>query len=114
VHGARDPVARDPETEGPIARELQALTADLPGTGEVRLSVRPCWGSAADLVLEEAARTGADLVVVGTHQRSGAARMWLGSTAHPVVRAAKVPVLSVPAAAHHDIPAASLPRIKNV
>jgi len=114
VHGARDPIARDPETEGPIARELETLTANLPGTGEVRLRVLPCWGSAADMVLEEATRAEADLVVVGTHRRGGAARMWLGSTAHPVLRGAKVPVLCVPAAAHHAAAPAQLPRLRNV
>lgn len=43
-----------------------------------------------------------DLIVVGTHQRHGARRWWLGSVAEAVVRHSPRPVLVVPAAA--DVP----------
>jgi nucleotide-binding universal stress UspA family protein len=39
------------------------------------------------------AAAGHDLIVMGTHGRSGAARWWLGSVAERVVREAAVPVL---------------------
>lgn len=40
----------------------------------------------------------ADLIVIGTHGRSGPGRWWLGSVAERVVRAARVPVLVTRAA----------------
>lgn len=44
-------------------------------------------------VLDAAAAFRADLIVMGTHGRSGLARAFLGSTAEGVLRAARVPVL---------------------
>ena len=51
---------------------------------------RPC-----DVIVEEAARWPADLIVVGTHGRRGVNRMMLGSDAEQVARIAPVPVLLV-------------------
>jgi nucleotide-binding universal stress UspA family protein len=47
-------------------------------------------------ILEQAARQGADLIVIGTHGRSGFDRLLLGSVAEKVLRSARVPVLTVP------------------
>ncbi len=50
--------------------------------------------------LLEAAKTGAyDLLVLGTHGRSGLAHLLLGSVAEKLVRHSPVPVLTVPNAA---------------
>ena len=48
-----------------------------------------------ELVAEEARSWEADLVVVGTHGRRGASRLFLGSGAEQVLRSAPVPVLTV-------------------
>ncbi len=48
-------------------------------------------GRPVDVILEAAAE--ADLLVLGTHGRSGPSRWWLGSVAERVVRGADVPVL---------------------
>lgn len=48
----------------------------------------------ADIV-EEAARWGADLIVMGTHGRHGLERLMQGSHAEHVVRHTSVPVLSL-------------------
>jgi nucleotide-binding universal stress UspA family protein len=50
-------------------------------------------------ILAQAERVGADLIVIGTHGRSGFDRLLLGSTTERVLRSARVPVLTVPAAA---------------
>jgi nucleotide-binding universal stress UspA family protein len=42
-----------------------------------------------------AAEIGADLIVVGTHNRGALGRVILGSVAEDVIRAAKIPVLTV-------------------
>jgi nucleotide-binding universal stress UspA family protein len=52
----------------------------------------------ADLINEEAVRWQAQLIVIGTHGRSGLNRLLLGSVAEGVVRDAAMPVLLVRAA----------------
>jgi nucleotide-binding universal stress UspA family protein len=61
-------------------------------------------GEAADAILRVIAELGCDLAVMGTHGRSGLARMLMGSVAEAVVRKARCPVLTVniPAAASHS------------
>ena len=49
----------------------------------------------AQAVANEADRWGADLVVVGTHGRSGPSRLLLGSGAEQIIRLAPVPVLVI-------------------
>ncbi len=46
-------------------------------------------------IVEEAGRTGASFIVVGTHDRRGVTRLVLGSVAEAVVHQAAVPVLVV-------------------
>ena len=52
-------------------------------------------GSVYDLVTTEAASWPADLIVLGTHGRRGAKRLFLGSSAEQILREAPVPVLLV-------------------
>lgn len=78
--------------------------------GEARLALEGFARSAADVthatyvveegdpattVLDVARRTGADLVVMGTHGRSGLQRLMLGSVAERVLRWSPIPVLTV-------------------
>ncbi|HEX8874266.1 MAG TPA: universal stress protein [Nitrosospira sp.] len=49
----------------------------------------------ASVILEEARRWPADLIVIGTHGRSGFSRVLFGSVAEGVVRMAHIPVLLV-------------------
>jgi nucleotide-binding universal stress UspA family protein len=57
---------------------------------ETRVAAHP---HAATALLEEAARTGRDLIALETHGRRGLPRLFLGSVADKVVRGAEVPVL---------------------
>jgi nucleotide-binding universal stress UspA family protein len=52
-------------------------------------------GSAHSSILAEAADLGADMIVMGTHGRTGVGRVLLGSVTERVVRRADAPVLSV-------------------
>jgi len=45
--------------------------------------------------VETAKRHGADIIVMGTHGRSGVMRAFLGSVAERVVRTSPVPVVAV-------------------
>ena len=56
-------------------------------------------GRAAAMIAETAKEEGADLLVVGTHGRSGLDRLILGSVAEHVVRLASCPVLVIKSAA---------------
>jgi nucleotide-binding universal stress UspA family protein len=49
----------------------------------------------ADVIVEQAKKCKADLIVLGTHGRRGITRLVMGSDAEGVVRAARVPVLLV-------------------
>ena len=52
-------------------------------------------GDPLDLIVEYATRERVDLIVMGTHGRTGLTHMFLGSVAERVVRAAPCPVLTV-------------------
>ena len=49
----------------------------------------------AEVVVDEATRWQADLIVLGTHGRRGIGRIFMGSGAENILRTAKVPVLLV-------------------
>jgi nucleotide-binding universal stress UspA family protein len=88
-----------------MASELRAFTAEVAATcPRLQLIVRP--GAAAPVILDLARGLGADLLVLGTHGRSGLQRLVLGSVAEKVVRQAPCPVLTVPCAVegHPDKP----------
>ena len=53
----------------------------------------------------------ADLIVLGIHGRNPIDRLFFGSTAEPVVRQAKCPVLTVRARRHHDELTQGLPSL---
>ena len=54
------------------------------------------YGSTAEGIINCAKEYGADLIVIGTHNRSGLDRLLMGSVAEHVIRHATVPVLVVP------------------
>ncbi len=54
------------------------------------------YGLTADSILKCASEYNADLIVVGTHNRTGLDRFFMGSVAEHVVRHSHLPVLVVP------------------
>ncbi len=93
-----------------IERARKQLAADL-GTARVakpaRLEVRQ--GNAVQEIIRYATEHDIDLIVIGTHGRTGLSRMLLGSIAEKVVRMATCPVLTVHPSDHQfalDHPAA--------
>ena len=67
----------------------------VPGSGlKVRIRLEE-GGPPASRILEVATQEAADLLVVGTHSRTGLARAMLGSIADRIVRQAACPVLTV-------------------
>ena len=72
--------------------ELARLASEL-RQSEIAVETRAVLGSPSRLILEIARQVAADLIVVGTHGRKGAAHLFLGSVAEHVVRASAGPVL---------------------
>jgi nucleotide-binding universal stress UspA family protein len=54
------------------------------------------YGDTADGIIECANKFNADLIVIGTHNRTGLDRFFMGSIAEHVVRHSEIPVLVVP------------------
>ena len=52
-------------------------------------------GFADEAIIEAARQEGADLIVMGTHGRRGASRLFLGSVASRVISTASCPVMTV-------------------
>jgi len=74
------------------------LAAALSHVGSrVHVSTRRAEGEPVEEIERLAAQTGADIVVLGSHGRSGIARAVMGSVAEGVVRRAPIPVIVVPA-----------------
>ncbi len=61
--------------------------------------VESIGGAAGNLIVDQANKWSADLIVMGTHGRRGIRRFALGSDAEEVLRSATVPVLVVRGAA---------------
>jgi universal stress protein A len=78
-----------------LARDTeQRLRASVPAdAGTVTTEVR--LGNAAKQILEAAQAEGVDLIVMGTHGRTGIAHVVMGSVAEKIVRLAPCPVLTL-------------------
>lgn len=63
---------------------------------EIEVSHHLESGEPASTILRVADKTGAQLVIVGTHGRTGVRHLLLGSIAEKLVRLSHVPVLTVP------------------
>jgi len=80
---------RDAETR------LDGMLGSIRGSG-LKARIRLEEGPAAQRVLEAVAQEKADLLIVGTHGRTGVDRFLLGSVADRLMRQAPCPVLTVP------------------
>jgi nucleotide-binding universal stress UspA family protein len=73
-----------------------ALDALLAGTGRLRArGVLLTSDDAAERIVSYAREAKADLILIGTHGRTGIAQFFMGSVAQHVVRSAHCPVLTV-------------------
>ena len=77
-----------------LERDLQNLAQKVLGSG-IPFTVSVAEGHAVDVMLQRLRKDPPDLVVMGSHGRSGVARFLLGSVAENVVREAQCPTLIV-------------------
>lgn len=90
MEGSFDGIRGGLEDEGESAlAELERLAGDL------NVETATVEGSPAREIVSFATDQGCDLIVMGTHGRSGVDRLLLGSVAERVVRTSNVPVLTV-------------------
>jgi len=97
--GISSPIPLDsirPEVHEVLMRDLREWADDVPGLGEVALTVNPGWGRVDNHLASLAAEARADLLVVGTHQRAMTARLWQGSVSRGVLHHASCNVVCVP------------------
>jgi nucleotide-binding universal stress UspA family protein len=102
VHAERPPTNKQGSRQSSVEFEINAQTALDAAVAKAKTS----WpnvdavlviGSRWERILEVATKSGADLIVMGTHGREGLSRVLLGSVAERVVQMSKVPVLTVSA-----------------
>jgi nucleotide-binding universal stress UspA family protein len=75
--------------------ELDAFLAGVPAEQRSKLATSVDVGRPREVILERAKRGGVDLLVVGTHGRTGRAHSLAGSVAESLVRSSSCPVLTV-------------------
>jgi nucleotide-binding universal stress UspA family protein len=82
------------QTREGVKRDVERFVSQSPAKGRVA-AIRVEAGEPSDGILEAARAVRADLIVMGTHGRTGIARLLLGSVAEAVLRRATCPVLTV-------------------
>lgn len=74
---------------------LETLRIDVQGLGDVEMPVVVEHGSPAPAIVSYSRSGGFDMVVMGTHGRTGLRHALMGSVAEAVVRRALCPVLTI-------------------
>jgi universal stress protein A len=96
-------IAELPRMREAAQREAEKRLSEIFTTNErsrLKPSAEIADGRAARTIVEVARRQQIDLIVMGTHGRSGVARLLLGSVTEKVLRTAACPVLAVRAIEH--------------
>lgn len=101
--GLYPPFAYSPADLDQFRRELAMFAADSIGTTPIGSDV--VEGSPVREIVRRAAELPADLLVLGTHGRSGFERLFMGSVTEHVLVKAPCPVLTVPRRAPDAVPA---------
>lgn len=84
----REDLVKEAQTR--LMKSLETLNArGIAATGEVLV------GGPSHVILDQAANTGVDLIVMGTHGRTGLTHLLIGSVAERVIRHAPCPVFVV-------------------
>lgn len=85
-----------------MTRDLRAWSGDIAADGETVFSVIPGANRVEQHLVASATAWSADVIVVGTHQRAGVARLWQGSVSRGVLHQATGNVICVPRARSDD------------
>lgn len=77
------------------ARQIENEAVAKHAASGVSIETQLVEGDPASALLDVAKKMDADLIIMGSHGRTGLKRLWLGSVAESVVQEATVPVLIV-------------------
>jgi nucleotide-binding universal stress UspA family protein len=99
---AAEPPARDEDEEVIEANDLTNDVVDHAVEWGIEATPLVWEGEPADAILAAAASEGADMIVIGSSDKSGVGRMLLGSVTDDVIRRSPVPVLVVGAPRERD------------
>jgi nucleotide-binding universal stress UspA family protein len=111
--GVNGPMPLDhlrPEVHHQLLGDLGRWANQTPTAASVKLSVTPGWGRIDSHLAQLASEKEADLLVVGSHHRNLAERIWQGSISRNAIHEADCNVLCVPERAT-PVVAAPTPRV---
>ena len=95
IPGAMGGVAVSEDQRNAMEQAGKELEKVVPGDPNIRFEHRLIEGAPGDQIPDLAEAEQADLIVMGTHGRSGLQRLLMGSVAETVVRRAPCPVLTL-------------------
>jgi nucleotide-binding universal stress UspA family protein len=79
-------------------KEMVEFLAGVPEAAAKKLEHRLLNGDPVAVILAEAEKPGYDVLVIGTHGRTGMTKLLLGSVTEKLIRLSPIPVLTVPPA----------------
>lgn len=85
----------DQELEESAKKQMDDFLASFPDLQGITYTVKMLKGTAFLEIINEAKEANVDLIIIGTHGRSGIEHVLFGSTAEKVVRKAPCPVFTV-------------------
>jgi universal stress protein A len=92
---ALEALPSEPDSTALFDNRLEALQRELSERSGLHVEARLRSGSAAAQIIDVAFDERSDLIVMGTHGRTGLQRCLMGSVAEAVVRYARCPVLTL-------------------
>jgi nucleotide-binding universal stress UspA family protein len=101
------PLVLEPEQRERLVQQMRQWTAGLPSSLPIDIRVEQAE-YVHEEILQQVSATHSDLLVLGTHGRSGFERFFLGSVAEKVIRKAPCPTLVVPPRAPDVAPASPI------
>lgn len=99
-----EPIVLTPVDRDQLLADTKAF-AETEGAPGITIEAAVREGNTVGEILEQVTSMKADLLVIGTHGRSGVERLVLGSVAEKVLRKASCPVLTVPTQSPDAVPA---------
>jgi nucleotide-binding universal stress UspA family protein len=106
--------ALPPTVQRMIQSDIEERVQEILGAGAAKVRVETTWGRADPVLLELAREAEANLIVLGTHQRHGFGRFWLGSVSRAMLRDTATNVAVVPQDQTAGEEGANLPAIRRV
>jgi len=107
-------VGNPPEVQAILERDLKTRVTELLGTADFQIRVEANWGRPDAPLAGMAMKTGADLVVVGSHQYQGFERVWNMSVSRGLLHSTTMNVVVVPLATLKRKPVPSVPAVERV